>query len=104
MSDLATGLAALYRRYNRRSFVHPDPLELVYGFEDAHDQEIVGLVSACLAYGRVAQILASVRVLAALVPPGHGAGTPGPRAALLGASDAEIRVRLAGLHASVHDR
>jgi uncharacterized protein (TIGR02757 family) len=54
-------LEALYRRYNRRAFVHPDPLELLYDYHDPSDQEITGLVCATLAYGRVAQILASIR-------------------------------------------
>ena len=44
--------------------MHPDPLEFLYGAEDPADQEVVGLIAACLAYGRVSQILASVsRVL-----------------------------------------
>lgn len=63
----AQRLEDLYRRYNRREFVHPDPLEFVYLYDDPADQEVVGLVAACLAYGRVAQILRSVaRVLEAL--------------------------------------
>jgi uncharacterized protein (TIGR02757 family) len=97
MSDLAKALASLYRRYNRRSFVHPDPLELVYEYADPVDQEIVGLVSACLAYGRVAQILTSARrALAALVPSGSRGALSSPRAALLRASDADIRRRYRG--------
>lgn len=51
----------MYLAYNRREFVHPDPLELLYDYDDPRDQEIVGLLAACLAYGRVTQILASVR-------------------------------------------
>jgi uncharacterized protein (TIGR02757 family) len=97
MSDLAAALASLYRRYNRRSFVHPDPLELLYEHEDPEDQEIVGLVAACLAYGRVAQIIASVRrALATLMPPSRRSAPVSPRAALLRASEADIRTRLAG--------
>jgi uncharacterized protein (TIGR02757 family) len=53
-------LDSLYRRYNRRSLVHPDPLELLYEYEEPADREIVGLIAASLAYGRVAQILKSV--------------------------------------------
>jgi uncharacterized protein (TIGR02757 family) len=68
---LKDGLEALYRKYNRRAFVHPDPLETVYRYASPLDQEIVGLVAACLAYGRVAQILTSVnRALDALSAPG----------------------------------
>jgi uncharacterized protein (TIGR02757 family) len=33
----------------------------LYNYEDVRDREIAGLISALLAYGRVAQILASVR-------------------------------------------
>jgi uncharacterized protein (TIGR02757 family) len=70
---LKEGLDALYRKYNRRRFVHPDPLELVYRYDSPLDQEIAGLIAACLAYGRVAQILSSVsRVLDALSGPGAG--------------------------------
>jgi uncharacterized protein (TIGR02757 family) len=97
MSDLAAALASLYRRYNRRSFVHPDPLELLYEHENPEDQEIVGLVAACLAYGRVAQIIASVRrAVTALVPPVRRGAPAPPRAALLRASEPDIRARLAG--------
>jgi uncharacterized protein (TIGR02757 family) len=53
-------LEALYARYNDRRFVHPDPLEFLYRFDDPGDREIAGLVASCLAYGRVSQILKSV--------------------------------------------
>ena len=57
-------LEALYRRYNSRQWVHPDPLEFLYRYEDPADREIAGFIASSLAYGRVAQILASVaRVL-----------------------------------------
>jgi uncharacterized protein (TIGR02757 family) len=64
MRELKKALEAHYRAYNKRRYVHPDPLEFLYGAADPVDQEVVGLVAACLAYGRVGQILASVgRVL-----------------------------------------
>lgn len=62
--DLARLLDGLYAAANRREYIHPDPLELVYHYEDPGDREIAGLVSSCLAYGRAAQIVASAsRVL-----------------------------------------
>lgn len=62
-------LDELYDRYNRREFVHPDPLEFVYGYADPADREIVALIASSLAYGRVAQILKSVSgVLARMSP------------------------------------
>ncbi len=53
-------LEGLYGKYNRRRFVHPDPLEFLYHYDDPADREVAGLIAACLAYGRVAQILKSV--------------------------------------------
>ena len=55
----------LYRTYNKKKYVHPDPLEFLYNYPDIRDREIVGLIASSLAYGRVAQILKSVgRILA----------------------------------------
>lgn len=53
-------LETLYARYNRKEYIHPDPLEFLYQYEDTRDREIAGLLAACLAYGRVNQILKSV--------------------------------------------
>lgn len=72
-------LEALYGAYNRREFVHPDPLELLYAYADPRDQEIAGLLAASLAYGRVTQILASIRKVLDGLGGGSGAG---PRAFL----------------------
>lgn len=51
---------ALYRTYNSRKWVHPDPLEFLYHYPEIRDREIVGLVASSLAYGRVEQVLKSV--------------------------------------------
>ena len=56
-------LEKLYRRYNRRQYVHPDPLEFLYRYPAARDREIVALLAASLAYGRVSQILRSVQAV-----------------------------------------
>ncbi len=53
-------LDTVYTRYNRREYVHPDPLEVLYEYDDLADREIVGLIASSLAYGRVRQILKSV--------------------------------------------
>lgn len=53
-------LEALYLKYNRRKYVHPDPLECVYAYESIRDREIAAFVAAALAYGNVWQILKSV--------------------------------------------
>ena len=49
-------LESLYKKYNRREYVHPDPLEFLYNYKDKCDQEVVGLIASSLAYGNVKQI------------------------------------------------
>ena len=51
---------AVYRKWNRPEFIHPDPLEFVWRYKKNSDREITGLIAACLAYGNVNQILKSV--------------------------------------------
>ncbi len=62
-------LDELYEYYNNREFVHPDPLEFLYGYRDIRDREIVALVASSLAYGRVVQILKSVSTVLELMGP-----------------------------------
>ena len=52
----------LYRTWNRREFVHPDPLEFVLKFEDPADQEVAGLIASGLAYGNVGYILSLIHI------------------------------------------
>ncbi|MEA3486090.1 MAG: TIGR02757 family protein [Thermodesulfobacteriota bacterium] len=62
-------LEHLYGKYNKREFVHPDPLEFLYNYNELRDREIVGLIASSLAYGRVPQILKSVsNVLGKMMP------------------------------------
>ena len=66
-----------------------DPVEIVHEYDDPGDQEVVGLIAACLAYGNVRTILRSVRrVVSAL--------GPSPREAVLGLTSASALRRLDG--------
>ena len=56
-------LDQLYHKYNHPKWIHPDPLEFVHNYPDPLDQEVVGLIASCLAYGRVTLILSSVRII-----------------------------------------
>ena len=58
--DFTQKLDHLYSKYNRRPYLHPDPLEVLYRYEERLDREITGMIAASLAYGRVAQILRSI--------------------------------------------
>jgi uncharacterized protein (TIGR02757 family) len=60
-------LEKLYLKYNRRELIKPDPLQFVYKYSDRADMEIVGLLSAMLAYGRVEQIQNSLTKLLSII-------------------------------------
>ena len=60
IDNLRHKLDDIYSRYHHRRFVHPDPLEFLYSYDEIRDREIAGLVASSLAYGRVMQILKSV--------------------------------------------
>ena len=52
-------LERLYKTFDLK-YLSPDPLEFVHRYNKPGDREVVGLIAASLAYGRVAQILASI--------------------------------------------
>lgn len=60
LSDIKDDLDVLYEHYNRPGFIHPDPLEFVYLYENRLDREVAGFIASALAYGRVRQIHSSV--------------------------------------------
>jgi len=49
-------LEGLYRKYNHKKFIPPDPLQFVYRYKDKADMEIAGFLAALFAYGAVEQI------------------------------------------------
>ena len=42
-------LERLYTKYNRREFVHPDPIEFLYKYRSRPDREVAGLIAASVA-------------------------------------------------------
>lgn len=54
-------LEKLYRRYNTRAYVEPDPIQFLYRYGDLQDREIVALIGSSLAYGRVSLIIKTVK-------------------------------------------
>lgn len=62
-------LDRLYKKYNRREYVSPDPLQFLYSYPDKREREIAGLIAAAFAYGNVKQIIKTVSgVLSVLGP------------------------------------
>jgi uncharacterized protein (TIGR02757 family) len=62
-------LEAIYRQFNRRELASHDPIVFLYEYDDPDDREVAAVVASSLAYGRVAQILASVRTVLARLEP-----------------------------------
>jgi len=60
-------LDKLYAKYNCKENIAPDPLSFVYRYSKKADIEIVGLLAAVLAYGRVGQIGKSLDKLLAIM-------------------------------------
>ena len=53
-------LEKLYDKYNHWDSIKPDPLQFVHQYSNCADMEIVALLAAVLAYGRVQQIQKSL--------------------------------------------
>lgn len=82
-------LERLHRRYHHRRYVDPDPLALLYPYEDLRDREIVGLIAASLAYGNVKAMLPAIRQVLEILG-------PAPARALAGLSRRQVAGRLRG--------
>ncbi len=76
-------LERLYEKYNRVEFLSPDPLEVVRGYGEVPDREVVALIASSLAYGRASLIVRSVRrVLAEVGGAPHRFVRDSPRSVL----------------------
>ena len=53
-------LEDIYLNYNKKEYIDPDPLVFLYDYPDTKNREIVGLIAASFAYGRVEQIMKTV--------------------------------------------
>lgn len=62
-------LEELYREYNDRKYVSPDPLQFLYRYDEVADREVAGLVASVLAYGKVEYIIRSVEAALAVLGP-----------------------------------
>lgn len=82
-------IEAIFQRFHRHEHVARDPLTCVYRYAHPADREVVGLISALLAYGNVTAIL---RALDAVFQRMH----PQPAAYLLNRSPRTIRRHFAG--------
>lgn len=89
LPELAAALEDLYQQLNRPEFIRPDPLQVVHEYHDPRDQEVVGLIAASLAFGRVAHILSSIGKVV-------GPMNPSPRRYLIEATPRRMAKDFAG--------
>jgi uncharacterized protein (TIGR02757 family) len=54
-------LEQIYKKYNRPSFISPDPLETVLPYKMPEAREIAGLIASVLAMGNVQAMLPAIR-------------------------------------------
>jgi uncharacterized protein (TIGR02757 family) len=66
-SILKNILEGLYRKYNHKKYIPPDPLQFVYHYKSKADMEIAGFLSALFAYGAVEQIEKFLTALLAIM-------------------------------------
>lgn len=65
--NIFTLIELVYRRYHRREFIGHDPVGFLEVYPRKEDREIVGLIAAMLAFGRVEQIHKKVKELLSLM-------------------------------------
>ena len=88
-ATLASTLESCYHRYNRKSYISPDPLELVFDYQEPDNREVAGLISSSFALGRVRCIVDTARYVL------HCLGEK-PAGALRRMSEAALRKTFAG--------
>jgi uncharacterized protein (TIGR02757 family) len=56
-------LENIYLKFNQYQYIDPDPLLFLYNYSEKKNREIAGFIAACLAYGRVEQIMKTVSLV-----------------------------------------
>ena len=74
---------ALYRLYNRKNLISPDPLEFLSRWPSVPEREAGALLAACFAYGNVKAILKNLHFLFGIMPQ--------PRTYILAATPARLK-------------
>ena len=60
-------LERIYKNFNKKEYVHPDPLWYLYNYSNHEDIEAAGLIASCLAYGNIKIIMRSVKIILDLI-------------------------------------
>ncbi|HMP77430.1 MAG TPA: TIGR02757 family protein [Kiritimatiellia bacterium] len=91
--NVAARLAEIAAHYHRPEYIAPDPLQCVRRHARVADREVVALLAATLAFGRVSHIIQSVERVLARMGPEPGAWLAAERPALIARACAGCRHR-----------
>ena len=61
LCDFRKAFDTLYEKYNRIEYLKPDPVQFLFDYQTIADREIIALIASSLAYGRVTQIIKSIK-------------------------------------------
>ncbi len=71
LEKLLKMLEELYKNYNRRDYVSPDPLQFLYHYSKPENVELAGFISSSFAFGNVKNILNFLeKIFYLITPPG----------------------------------
>lgn len=62
-------LEIIYKNFNKKELVNPDPLFFLYNYTKKEDIEAAGLIASSLAYGNIKTIMKSVKSILDLLGP-----------------------------------
>lgn len=62
-------LEKIYKKYHKKKFITPDPLEFLFNYEDLRDREIAALIAGGFALGRVEAIRKNVSYILTTLGP-----------------------------------
>ena len=82
-------LEKIYSYYTHPQYISPDPLQMLFNYRERRDIEVVVLISASFAYGRVAAILSTLNFIFEVL-------MPAPCKYLLKSSKEELAEKFAG--------
>ena len=66
-TEIKAFLEEKYLQYNNPSFIECDPISIPHSFQETHDREISGFLTAAIAWGRRDLILRSSRLMLELM-------------------------------------
>ena len=65
--DINETLKYIYKEYNRKRVINPDPLLFLYDYPDLKYREIAGFIASRFAFGQVSQIMKMTSIVLSIM-------------------------------------